>query len=161
VQRPEPGRRGQNDHVAVGLQQVFVSIQADELPLFGHIDSFRVLAGDAADGALHAVGKGIGDGDELHAAAAGIHRLDCRPGAAAAAPDKADLDFIAAESMSAEDRGLAGRNRAAGNEQRRVTQERPPGSTGRIGRLVHDGSRSIDIGLLMAEEFDSELDTGT
>ena len=113
-------------------EQLLVGIEADELPLLGDIDLRRiVLPVDGAIAACDAIGERIGHRDELHLAAAGVHRLDRRAGAAAAAADQADLDRVAAESVcAAGDLHLAGGNRPARHEQRGIPQKGPSRGAG-------------------------------
>src|SRR5438128_2066702 len=43
LRRPEAGRRGQDDVVHVGLEQLFVGVQADELAVLGHVECIAKL----------------------------------------------------------------------------------------------------------------------
>ncbi len=94
----EAGRGGEEDDIGM-LDGFLVGFEADEFPLIGHIDFAAEFGLEGGEAGLEAVREGIGHGDEP-GAAAGQGLAGCA-GAASAATDEGEFQFIAARDLGA------------------------------------------------------------
>ena len=139
------GGRRQDDVVDVAGDDLLVGVPADELPIGRHGGLLAVL-GEILHRILQPVLEQVADGDQPDALGRAEHVVD-RAGAAAAAPDHADLDLIAAggkRAGNAEPR----RQPAADDDGRRGLEEIAPRSAGCLVSSVLMAGSSVAGGCL-------------
>src|SRR5690606_31614166 len=85
MNRPKPGWSCENDDIGLG-DRFLVGVEPDELALGRNIDLIRMSFFQIVEAFLKLVSKGVGHSDEANVFA-GVERLVCRAGAAAAASD--------------------------------------------------------------------------
>jgi predicted amino acid racemase len=110
-----PWRIGQNHHVRE-RDRLLVALEPDEAPVFGHIHPVPVLVLQTVQRAREPVFKRIGHGHQLHRSQGmGVERVIGGTGAATAAADERDLQFIAAGRVGHAFQREIGQRRAGDN----------------------------------------------
>ncbi len=114
MDRPEGGRRGEEDNAAGGqcIDRLPVGVQTEELAFRRHVDLLVELLGEVLEAAVEPMFEHIGHGHKL-GWALGRQGIGGGPGAAAAAADQGHVDRIVLA-------GVAPRRQRAG--QRRTGQ---------------------------------------
>ena len=133
VERSKTGRGGQDDQIQRALQQAAIRVQSNELSVARHVHPRRVLSFDCPDGRLNAIREGVGQGNEPYVTADRIEGLNSGRRSPCAAADQTDGNRVAAKHMSSPCDAQTGTDSAAGEQQRRTSNEI---STRRLGEVV-------------------------
>ena len=96
VRRAEAGVRGQQGHVArpQAVDGLAIGVEAEELPLLGHVDLLAELLAQRLVRGLQAILEQVGHGDQLDRPAGGRKGVAHRAAAAVAAADDGQPDGV-------------------------------------------------------------------
>ena len=118
VQRAEAGRGGEQDDVNA-LDDLLVGVEPGKAVVVGDVEARAPLAAQVGAAGFEVVGEHVAEGDEPHVLA-GVHRVDRRARAPAAAAHEADFDRVGTGRVRAGARDAGRQGRA---QQRRRPQE--------------------------------------
>lgn len=143
VHRTEAGRGGENHHVHAAVDDLLVGVEADKFPLFGDINFVGLVFENGFEGieaGIDFVAEDFAHGPEDDVAVA-AEGLVGRAGAAAAAADETDLEFVAGVGRARQAREGEGAAECAAGEDGGGGggfEESPAGSgAGRRGVRIH------------------------
>ena len=98
VQRTKSGRRGENHQIQLGLQQITIRVEADELLIAGHVDLVFVLTFQTAQTGLQAILEHVAHGHQTDRTGHAQRVTDNRRAALAAA-EQPDTNLVAAADV--------------------------------------------------------------
>jgi len=104
MNRPEAGRRRQDDVVRVGREHLLVRVEPGELAILRHVDLRGVILAPLLERRRQPIGECVAHCHELHTLRA-VERIEYRAGPAAAAANQADPDGVSPRGCAP---GIAG-----------------------------------------------------
>ncbi len=141
MDRAEARRRGEQHHVDARIDRFLISVEADELLVFRHVDPIFERSLQASVTSVQTISERVGHGDQLHGSF-GAQGLTAGAGAASAAADQSDFDGVIAGGMRRSCDAQRAGHGAGGCRHARGLEKIAPGR----GRGGVCGSAGLDRG---------------